>query len=646
MSQHPDWSYQDVAVRQCRAALRAKPNARVGLVVPTGGGKTQIALRVALEELATATPSARVLWLTHRRRLKTQAHRALQRLINQGVRDLPHESPQYLAGRIDIAMIGDLGARLAIDEATTLIVVDEAHHAAAPSYAALFSGASRRILFLTATPVRTDLKPIGIETVGYTTTYRDLFSRGVLVEPEFVAPITVNWRNSASVRALAHVLLGHAQEDFVKTLAIVPTVDKVQRLHAELLTCRTELQSHPLDSDDILYVHASQSSTGSNSEEFLDDFVVRPRGILVATTGLLAEGYDDPSINAVVVAYPTSSIIQLMQAGGRALRQAPGKKRAFILQVRESDLAYRFEQRWLYQDISDSLHPQLTDATYRSYDGPRAAIIRTLEALHVSPLSIAVASKDASAFAEDVTPSVLLCGKPYSGSPDKFNETAEWDLVLAYGEEGELFRKVFNDFCARETHVQDIEGFLAQYLDRSLAAPGQWRRFLNMLNAMQYARRELDETPYHDADKRPYRAEKGTTWLNYVSFRPVGDLSPELDAFLEECRHREEVQAAYLASPHSWSAIVRLELPLGGWLAYLLSEEQISELQSTRDRLRKRLDEVSYAAQFGSLGEFRASSGPTLLPAAINDRIERLLTDEALMLRFLRVHGEVPGSTN
>lgn len=39
------------------------------------------------------------------------------------------------------------------------------------------------------------------------------------------------------------------------------------------------------------------------------------------------------------------------QVVGRALRAAPGKTAARVIQVRESAVEYHFDQRWLRQDI-------------------------------------------------------------------------------------------------------------------------------------------------------------------------------------------------------------------------------------------------------------------------------------------------------
>ena len=101
-----------------------------------------------------------------------------------------------------------------------------------------------------------------------------------------------------------------------------------------------------------------------DNEAFLSRNSHFDQGILISTQSYLGEGFDDPKINAVVVTYKTESIIYLMQAAGRALRSTSNKDSAFIVQVRESNIQYHFNEEWLYQDISDSLRPKVEHITY------------------------------------------------------------------------------------------------------------------------------------------------------------------------------------------------------------------------------------------------------------------------------------------
>src|SRR5262249_23276801 len=89
----------------------------------------------------------------------------------------------------------------------------------------------------------------------------------------------------------------------------------------------------------------SPPACGLDTQEFLDLFRGKNRAILVSAQMLL-EGFDDPVINAVVIAYPSSSLIRLMQAAGRCVRYAPGKTDAFVIQAQNIDLGYYYDEGW------------------------------------------------------------------------------------------------------------------------------------------------------------------------------------------------------------------------------------------------------------------------------------------------------------
>ena len=105
----PDWSYQDTAVARCLDAFNRRPAGRVGLVLPTGAGKTRTALRIVLAMLSKNLDSkAPAYWVTHRRNLREQAYRELQKLIAGQDDRLEGERLAELANRIKFVMVSDL----------------------------------------------------------------------------------------------------------------------------------------------------------------------------------------------------------------------------------------------------------------------------------------------------------------------------------------------------------------------------------------------------------------------------------------------------------------------------------------------------------------------------------------------------------
>lgn len=635
----PDWGWQNEAISAAIRALRKGPRYRVGLIIPTGGGKTNIALQVALQRLSqdAIRSDSVIVWATHRRRLRTQARRSLQRLLRQP--EVPENAATLFVHRIEFVMINDLENTIQrLGDRLELIIVDEAHHAAAPSYEPIFTAATAPVLLLTATPNRADRQSIGIDEVAYTTSYRHLLERGCLVKPVFDPPLDLHgldWSSTVGLRDLSDYLLERTENDFRKLLVTVSTRHKAEMLHHALVNMLDERGEHPLDVNDIGYVHADRTSAGIAPSDFLDEFAGRPAGLLVATGQLIGEGFDDPSIDAVVVTYASTSISHLMQVAGRALRYAPGKHTAHIVQVREHALQYHFEQRWLYQDISDQLRPGLVDMTYNSVPDLARKVSELLDQHRVSgPVRRRIL--DELAMIDSQTDiKLMLTGVPYFGTPAMFNHDAEWGAILVTPDERERFLNIFNDVSSRNDDIKDEQLYLPRHIAPNSRAGSLWKSYVDLIAAMEYARREMQGSEYAGQDNRGYQRNLSTTWLRYVTlkFQPV--VPVELEAFLDDVVNSEEVTAGYTSAPLAWAAAVKVELPLAGSLAYLLNDEQADWLQSSRRSLVSSLRHATASAGWATLSAWRTDLTTSPVPIPIIDQIAQLTRPERFAIQYL-----------
>jgi superfamily II DNA or RNA helicase len=587
--QAPDWSWQDVAVERSLRALAKTARSKAGLVVPTGGGKTRIALTVALRWLSVRQDGGEVvLWVTHRRHLQTQARRVLQELLSDHCRPV-EGAAELFASRIKFTMVQDLASAVVQHGANTgLVIVDEAHHAAAASYGPIFDELAAPALFLTATPNRSDEQPIGIDEICYTITYRELFERGCLIEPTFEPPLDLpglDWSEPGGLDDLADYLLDRAETDFRKALVVVALQSRAESLYralADLLATRTD---HVLTPDNVGFVHGSRTSGPANPSDFLDEFAAWPRGILVATSQLIGEGFDAPTIDAVVVTYPSTSICHLMQVAGRALRTTAGKESAHIVQVRESPLEYHYEQRWLYQDISDALRPALIDLTYMSA-AQRQRQVEHMLSTHRVAMSVTdriLIELTKVGFGEKVN--IVLTGLPYWQDRATFDAEATWGALLVTDAIRPQFLEVFNGISCRTDDLKESESFLQRWIRRELFPGSSWRSYVDLVHAMEYARREIVGIEYAGANSRSYSKPLGTTWLRYATFTFAPAVPAELDTFLADVVNRVAVLAAYEANPAGWELAAKIELPLTGFFAYLLCADQAQWFRDTRDGL-------------------------------------------------------------
>jgi superfamily II DNA or RNA helicase len=635
----PDWSWQNNAVNAALAALQRSRSARVGLIVPTGGGKTRVALKTALKLLEQHP--GKIIWVTHRQHLERQARRTLLALVRE--KSLPQEDVAKTLERFRFVMTTRLAEELRdFHEELICFIVDEAHHAAAATYRPLLMQDVAPVLMLTATPNRVDTLPIGITEIAYQTTYRELFERGCLIEPIFDAPEDMpglDWSSPEGLYALADYLLDRTETDFVKPLVAVSQRERAAVLYAAVVERLEARDDHPLTLDDIGYVHGGANSRMlSDSSDFLDEFSSRPAGILIATSQLVGEGFDDPSIDAAILTYPSTSIAHLMQVAGRALRFAPGKTRSHVIQVRQSALEYYFDQRWLYQDISDQLRPDLMDCKYASIADllHKAKNILLDHRVAEAQQNDIISRLAETAMGNEIH--VLLSGLPYFGSPDTFDNSANWRALLVNAEERFRFLNIYNDISSRTEDLKEQNQYLKAKLGSPPSPANLMRSYSQLIPAMEYARREINHLPYSGATNRPYRKGRATTWLKYVTFTFEPVVPQKLENLFADAFNREQLLNKYTEAPQMWALALRLELPVSGSEGFLLTSSQAGWFNANLKGLMERLGEIPRGQVFEEFGGWRESLDIVLVPQRIISHIDQFLRPERLSAHLLMLH--------
>lgn len=239
-----------------------------------------------------------------------------------------------------------------------LIVIDEAHRTAGllgKAWGALHHDTeipARRRLYLTATPRIVDsddsvLASMDDETLFGPTVYRldtgDAIGQGLLADYQILVPVLTDTRlrdrvndgeqESARLTALQVAVLKAAHEyDLTRMLTYHNRVDAA-RTFAETLpeTARKlpfEQQPPALWTGWI----SGRQGTVTRRQLLADLADTQHHPAVLSNSRVLGEGVDVPSLDGVVFADPKSSVIEIVQAVGRALRLPPGGgKRAVII---------------------------------------------------------------------------------------------------------------------------------------------------------------------------------------------------------------------------------------------------------------------------------------------------------------------------
>lgn len=307
------------------------------LVLPTGCGKTIVFAKVTEE---CVRHGDRVLILAHRGELLEQAADKIRKATGLGCATEKAEETclgswfRITVGSVQSMMRESRLSRFPDDYFDT-IIIDEAHHCISDSYQrVLHHFPEARVLGVTATPDRGDMKNLGqvFESLAYEYTLPRAIKEGYLSPIKAVTiPLKVDL-TSVGVQsgdfkagdlgtALDPYLEGIAAEmekycRDKKTVVFLPLVKTSQKFR------------------DILNAHGFQAAevNGESQDrtEILQEFDAGKYNVL-CNSMLLTEGWDCPSVDCIVVLRPTKIRSLYCQMVGRGTRLFPGKDHLLLL---------------------------------------------------------------------------------------------------------------------------------------------------------------------------------------------------------------------------------------------------------------------------------------------------------------------------
>lgn len=335
--------YEERAVANLRKELAL--HRRVVAVSPTGSGKTVIA---AL--LIGAEPRWRkVLWLAHRYELVDQAHKTLTKLgVDAGIMMAQEETLRgdarvNLCARVQVASVQTIAAR-GVPDGIDLVVFDEAHRVMADSYQAIADVCSgAEVLGLTATPCRMDgrglgeffvhmhqvVQPSELHADDYLAnprTFSTPKNGTVLLEKRLrgVPNAKGDFAPQALSKAVANgVLIGKVVSESKRLAPGVPKVVFACSVkHSQRITLEFSRKG-------VSAAHIDGTTPADVRAQILANLASGKLEV-VCNVDVLTEGWDLPSLGAVVVARPTKSVSRFLQMTGRAMRMF-GTQRPLII---------------------------------------------------------------------------------------------------------------------------------------------------------------------------------------------------------------------------------------------------------------------------------------------------------------------------
>lgn len=318
--------YQEAVIDDTRQALRKHKS--VLMQGPTGMGKTAITVFMMGR---AAAQGKRAYFLVHQNELLSQTSKALWRqqlehgMIASGKArsTLPAQvaSVQTLVRRMDQYMEPDL------------LIIDEAHRAAAKTYQTIIERwPNARVIGLTATPQRTDGKPLDVmfDTLVLGPTIRELMDAGYLCDYEIYAPpIGID---VSTVKRKMGDFDSKELEAVVDKKSITGSAVGHYKAHASGKRCvvmcvsikHAEHVAEQYQAAGVSSGVIEGTMTGQQRDKMLADFAAG-RLMVICNVQLLVEGVDIPAIEVVQWLRPTQSLVVWMQGNGRGLRPADNK---------------------------------------------------------------------------------------------------------------------------------------------------------------------------------------------------------------------------------------------------------------------------------------------------------------------------------
>ena len=385
---YPLFDHQRVAAARVLDALSSSPHKTV-LHMPTGSGKTRTAMHIVAAYLRQHEPTV-VCWLAQNAELLDQAadefENAWHYLGDREtglVRFWGHRRPDILDlhDGVIVAGLGKMSALDSRDSATllrladrvSLTIIDEAHQAIAPTYAAILTALySKRphnaLLGLTATPGRSwsdigedrklseyfDGLKVTLEVAGYEDTVSFLIDQKYLARPLFrtlhsdagLKLSDADFNDLSSAIDVPEQILDRLGADTQRNVQILSAVEDLLRQHHRVIVFAPSVDNARMLTA-ILSVrgHEAHVVTGESNASERERIIRRfrsgaNRSMVIVNYGVLTTGFDAPATSAAVIARPTRSLVLYSQMVGRATRgtRAGGNDEAEIVTVADPHL--------------------------------------------------------------------------------------------------------------------------------------------------------------------------------------------------------------------------------------------------------------------------------------------------------------------
>jgi superfamily II DNA or RNA helicase/HKD family nuclease len=355
--------FQERLLEQIKVARLRGRHANL-LASATGTGKTVMAA-VDYGRLRGSLPRARLLFVAHREEILDQSMATFRHVLRDGAfgeKWVGGNRPAHFSHVFaSIQSLNAAGIESMSPDHFDVVVIDEFHHAAAPSYAALLNRlCPRELLGLTATPERSDGLDVLSWFGGEIAAELRLWDA---IDQQYLTPFAyygihdgvdlsgLTWKRGMGYdpTELSNLYTGHEARANLVIKQIVDKIGDVATLraigfcvsvdHASFMA--RHLSTHGIPA--IAVTGETSAKDRSDALRALRDGKIR----IVFTVDLYNEGVDVPDVDALLMLRPTESPTLFLQQLGRGLRRSPGKAICTVLDfIGNHRREFRFDRKY------------------------------------------------------------------------------------------------------------------------------------------------------------------------------------------------------------------------------------------------------------------------------------------------------------
>lgn len=355
------WPFQERMLEQV-ALARQQGHHRNLLVSATGTGKTVMAV-LDYARLRQALPRARLLFVVHRADILKQSRRMFRHALRDHAfgelwadGERPNRFEHVFAS---IQSLHSAGVEHIDPSHFDVVIIDEFHHAAAPSYRALLEHLRpSELLGLTATPERSDGLPLLEWFGGRIAAELRLWDA---IEQHRLVPFVyygihdaldlrqIPWRRGRyDIEGLSNLLTGNdvwARFVLESARKHVDDVGSMRALGFCVSVEHARFMARVFDEAGIAARAIWSDTPGEARSQALQALAAGELRVIFSVD-LFNEGVDVPPVDTLLMLRPTESPTLFLQQLGRGLRRSPGKSVCTVLDfVGHHRAEFRFDRR-------------------------------------------------------------------------------------------------------------------------------------------------------------------------------------------------------------------------------------------------------------------------------------------------------------